>query len=80
MLTRIHINQHKIRSNRKTGDREAVITVKNYKTNRYGNSVAIRDAAGNIVAWVRYEPDHPLSCGAEVWLEIDSKTASVEVA
>ena len=34
----IHINQHKIRSNQKTGEREPVITCKTYKDNTYAHS------------------------------------------
>jgi hypothetical protein len=64
----IHINQHVIRKNQKTGEREPVITVKNYKENRYAHAVKI---AGPCV--VRYEPDNPLSCGARVWIETDSE-------
>ena len=63
----IHINQHVIRRNQKTGEREPVITVKNYKENRYGHAVKID---GPCV--VRYEPDNPLSCGARVWIETES--------
>ena len=33
MQKTIHVNQHKIRSNSKSGDREPVITVKTYKSN-----------------------------------------------
>jgi len=64
----IHINQHVIRKNQKTGEREPVITVKNYKENRYAHAVKI---AGPCV--VRYEPDSPLSCGARVWIETESE-------
>jgi hypothetical protein len=64
----IHINQHVIRKNQKTGEREPVITVKNYKENRYAHAVKI---AGPCV--VRYEPDNPLSCGARVWIETESE-------
>lgn len=63
----IHINQHVIKRNHKTGEREPVITVKNYKENRYGHSVRV---TGPCV--VRYEPDNPLSCGARVWIETES--------
>jgi hypothetical protein len=62
----IHINQHVIRKNQKTGEREPVITVKNYKENRYAHSVRI-----NGPCIVRYEPDNPLSCGARVWIETE---------
>jgi hypothetical protein len=64
----IHINQHVIRKNQKTGERAPVITVKNYKENRYAHAVKI---AGPCV--VRYEPDNPLSCGARVWIETESE-------
>ncbi len=62
----IHINQHVIRKNHKTGEREPVITVKNYKENRYAHSVRI-----NGPCVIRYEPDNPLSCGARVWIETE---------
>lgn len=65
----IHINQHVIKSNRKTGAREPVITCKTYDTNDYGHEVIIYDKDGNEVARVIYSPDKPLSCGAHVWLE-----------
>ena len=63
----IHINQHVIRRNHKTGEREPVITVKNYKENRYGHAVKIDSPCV-----LRYEPDSPLSCGARVWIETES--------
>ena len=63
MITRIHVNQHVIRSNTKTGKREPVLTVKNYKDNIKCNEVAIQ--SGRVV----YSPDKPLSCGAKVWIE-----------
>ena len=65
----IHINQHKIKSNRKTGECEPVITCKTYKENRYGHEVIIKDKYGDEVARVRYRPNNPLPCGAHVWLE-----------
>jgi len=76
MKTRIHVNQHKIRSNRKHGDREPVITVKDYKNNRYTDTAIIRDADGNEVARVVYSPDKPLSCGARVWIETDLEVST----
>ena len=69
MKTIIHINQHKIRSNHKSGKREPVITCKNYKSNEYAHEAIILDKEGVIVAKVVYSPDKPLSCGARVWVE-----------
>ena len=60
----IHINQHVIRKNNKTGEREPVITCKTYKDNTYCHEVTI-----NGPCKVIYSPDKPLSCGAKVWIE-----------
>jgi hypothetical protein len=69
MKTIIHVNQHVIRANRKTGARNPVLTVKTHKTNVYCHEVIIHDANGVEVARVVYRPDKPLSCGAQVWIE-----------
>lgn len=66
--TRIHVNQHKIRSNKKHGLDEPVITVKTSKSNTYANSVDIKGPSKVI-----YSPDKPLSCGAKVWIETTSE-------
>jgi hypothetical protein len=66
MKKRIHVNQHKIRSNYKTGKKEPVITVKTYKSNTYCNEVRINGSCRVI-----YSPDKPLPCGAKVWIETD---------
>ena len=68
MKTIIHINQHVIRSNSKTGEREPVITVKTYKDNNYASEVKV-DGPCKIV----YSPDKPLSCGAKVWIETQAE-------
>ena len=64
MKTIIHVNQHVIKSNSKTGEREPVLTVKTYKENKYAHQVRI-DGPSTVV----YSPDKPLSCGAKVWIE-----------
>lgn len=68
MKTIIHVNQSHIRKNIKAedDDRVPVLTVKTYKTNRYGNNVVIHGPSR-----VVYSPDKPLSCGARVWIETD---------
>jgi hypothetical protein len=67
---KIHINQHKIRSNSKVdpGDRVPVITVKTYKSNTYCEEVLITGPCRVI-----YSPDKPLPCGAKVWIETESE-------
>ena len=64
MKTIIHVNQHVIKSNRKNGVEDPVLTVKTYKENRYAHEVEI-DGPSKVV----YSPDKPLSCGAQVWIE-----------
>lgn len=68
MKKRIHINQHKIRSNKKNGTKEPVITVKTSKSNDYAHEVKIEGPSK-----VVYSPDKPLPCGARVWIETDEK-------
>ena len=72
MKKRIHVNQHKIKSNRKTGDREPVLTVKTYKDNTYCHEVVIEGPCKVI-----YSPDKPLSCGARVWIETEEDVRCV---
>jgi hypothetical protein len=67
MKTIIHVNQHIIKKNKKNGSAHPVITVKNYKKNRYANEVIIEGPCK-----VVYSPDKPLSCGAHVWIETES--------
>ena len=72
MKTLVHVNQHIIKANDKTGQRDPVLTVKTYKDNRYAHRVTISGPCT-----VVYQPDCPLSCGARVWIETESE---VEVA
>lgn len=76
--TFIHVNQHVIKANNKTGDRNPVITVKTSTSNTYGHRVAILDADGNVVAEVIYSPDNPLRCGARVWIETRNPVKVIE--
>jgi len=68
MKTYVHVNQHVIKRNNKTGERNPVITAKTYKDNRYGQEVEIEGPCK-----VVYRPDKPLSCGAKVWIETEAK-------
>ena len=67
-IKRIHINQHKIKSNIKNGTNEPVITVKTYNSNTYTNKVIIKGPSRVI-----YRPNKPLSCGARVWIETEAE-------
>ena len=68
MKTKIHVNQHKIRSNKKHNLNEPVITVKTSKSNTYGHEVEVLGPSKII-----YSPDKPLSCGARVWIETEGE-------
>ena len=70
MKTYIHVNQHKIRANKKHGTNEPVITVKQGKKNTYCHSVEVMGPSV-----VRYgENEKPiLSCGARVVIETESE-------
>lgn len=46
MKTIIHVNQHIIRSNGKTGDTKPVLTCKTYKSNEYAHEAIIYDKLG----------------------------------
>ena len=65
---KIHVNQHKIRSNKKHNLNEPVITVKTSKFNDYGHEVEILGPSKIV-----YSPDKPLSCGARVWIETEAE-------
>ena len=62
--TRIHVNQHIIKRNTKTGQQEPVLAVKTSRANTYAYEVEI-DGPSAVV----YRPDKPLPCGARVWIE-----------
>ena len=68
MKKKIHINQHKIRSNKKNNTNEPVITVKTSKSNTYANEVDILGKSKLV-----YRPLKPLPCGARVWIETEDK-------
>lgn len=72
MKTRIHVNQHVIKRNAKTGEAEPVLTVKQGRKNTYAHEVEILGPSR-----VVYSPEKPLSCGARVWVETESEVVFV---
>lgn len=72
-IKRIHVNQHVIRENKKTGAKENVVTIQ-WRNKSY--RVRTVNIAGK--SEVIYSPDKPLSCGARVWVETRAEvTATV---
>jgi hypothetical protein len=72
MKTIIHVNQHVVKRNSKTGEREPCLTVKQGSLNTYVHEVEIAGPSK-----VVYRPDKPLSCGAKVWIETESEVTLV---
>lgn len=64
MIARIHVNQHRIRSNKKHGLTEPVISIK-----RGGRTITCNRVEVAGPCTVVYSPDKPLPCGARVWIE-----------
>lgn len=73
MLTRIHVNQHVIRRNAKTGERAPPLTVKRAGRSRRAHSVLVPGPS-----LVVYRPDKPLSCGARCWVETECEVTLKE--
>ncbi len=74
-----HVNQHKIKRNTKHGTDEPVLTVKTYKDNNYAHEAVLKTKDGVEVAKVIYRPHKPLSCGARVWIEVNTDDVDVEL-
>lgn len=74
----IHVNQHKIKSNTKNKTDEPVLTVKTYKDNTYAHEAILKTKDGSVIGRVIYSPHKPLSCGARVWIEVDTEVVEVE--
>jgi Helix-turn-helix domain len=73
-VSRIHVNQHVIRANNETGERNPVITVKRHDSNTYCHEAVI-----NGPCRVIYEPEKGLpGCkSAKVWIETFAKVELV---
>ena len=63
-IKRIHVNQHIIKSNRKHGKNDAVLTIKTTKNNIKANHIMIGENVR-----LCYAPESPLACGATIWIE-----------
>lgn len=72
MKTIIHVNQHKIKQNKKQHIASPVLTVKTYQSNDYAHEAIIMKD-GIEVARVVYRPNKPLSCGAHCWVETENE-------
>ena len=73
MKTRIHVNQHHIRSNKTSGTDLPVITIKQGKKNTYCNEVEILGPSKMIYSGSGCNVKALLSCGARVVIETQSE-------
>lgn len=64
--TKICVNSHKIKSNKKNKENEPVLRVQQGSKVNYCHEFEI---IGN--CRVIYRPNNPLGCGAQVWVEVD---------
>lgn len=67
-MTKIHVNQHIIRSNAKYQRNDPPLSIKEKGKTTRAHEVIIK-GPGKVV----YSPGKPLSCGARVWIETDAE-------
>ena len=73
MKTKIHVNQHNIRSNKTKGTNLPVITIKQGRKNTYCNEVEILGPSKIIYGGAGCDAKALLSCGARVVIETESE-------
>jgi hypothetical protein len=73
MKTKIHVNQHNIRSNKTKGTDLPVITVKQGKTNTYCNEVEILGPSRILYSGPGCDTKALMGCGARVVIETESE-------
>ena len=73
MKTIIHVNRNIIQRNAKNGTNEPVCRVQRGSKVFYGHRVKIKGPSEMV-----YDPEHPLRCGAKLWIETDSEVEIVK--
>lgn len=69
----IHINRNVIQSNAKNNTRHPVCRIQDDLGVRYSMRVKILGPSEMI-----YDPDHPLKCGAKLWIETDAEVELID--
>lgn len=64
---RIHVNKHVIAANAKTGANDPAITIQTSD-----GSFTCRRVLWEGVSEMVHDAEHPLSCGAKVWIETEA--------
>lgn len=78
MKTRIHVNQHNVRSNKTKGTDLPVITVKQGRKNTYCNEVEILGPC-RVVYCGSGDRKPLLSCGARVVIETEAEVRIIDI-
>lgn len=73
MKTRIHVNQHNIRSNKSKDTNLPVITIKQGRRNTYCNEVEILGPSRIIYGGSGRDSKPLMSCGARVVIETEAE-------
>ena len=78
MKSRIHVNQHNIRSNKTKGTDLPVITIKQGRANTYCNEVEILGPSRIIYGGAGCDTKALMGCGARVVIETESEVKIVQ--
>lgn len=72
-MTIIHVNSNTIRSNRKHDKNDPPLSIRKTRSAKavYAHQVNLVDQQGQVVARIVYQPESPLSCGAQIWIETE---------
>lgn len=73
MKSKIHVNQHHIRSNKTNGTNLPVITIKRGRKNTYCNEIEILGPSRIVYAGEGCDVKPLLNCGARVVIETESE-------
>ncbi len=72
----IHVAQDAIRRNAKNGTNDPAIIIRDYRGVERANEINLVLIDGTVVGKFVYRPHSPLSCGARLWLELDTSVCT----
>jgi hypothetical protein len=78
MKSRIHVNQHNIRSNKTKGTDLPVITIKQGRENTYCNEVEILGPSRIVYGGAGCDARALMGCGARVVIETESEVKIIQ--
>lgn len=69
----IHVAQDAIRANVKDGGQRPAIILRDHRGATRHSELELVTKDGTVIGRFVYSPNKPLSCGARLWLELDSE-------